>query len=107
MEEKFIKAAGDDVKDHLDAEDLLSILGKFHHMTLVWTAGRPSLYALWQMFFTATFKEGVPYELMPRKQILKVTAEAKRTLQIWWHALTTQQAPQRRMLRMASLSTRR
>ena len=51
------------------------------------------------MFFTATFKEGVPYKLTPRKQKLKVTAEARRSLKIWWHALTTQQAPQRRMLR--------
>ena len=43
------------VKSQIDNADLLTGLCKLHHMTQVWTAGRPSLYALWVLRSTAYF----------------------------------------------------
>ena len=87
-----------EVRTTLDAADLLSALGKFHHFTLVWTAGRPSLYALWLLLFTASFSDKARLQLAPKKQRLKTTPEAAETLLFWWKAVTTYPAPRRLVL---------
>ena len=69
------------IKEELDAEILRSALGKFHHHTLVWVAGRPHLYALWRLFYTASFSKSGPSQLMPAKQSLKVTNEVRKSLE--------------------------
>ena len=82
----------------VDAADLLSGLGKFHHFTSVWTTGRPSLYALWLLMFTATFKDKDKLRLHPAKQKLKMSPEAAESMKLWWRAVSTNSAPKRRML---------
>ena len=71
----------EEFKEELDAEILRSALGKFHHHTLVWVAGRPHLYALWRLFYTASFSKSRPSQLLPAKQTLKVTNEVKKSLE--------------------------
>ena len=86
------------VKDHVDAGTLLSALGKFHHISLVWPAGRPCLYALWKLYYTAHFKFGDPSKLIPKKQELEVTSEARRAILHWWEEVSLRTIPIRRMI---------
>ena len=98
MQDKLMTENKNEVRTSLDAADLLSALGKFHHFTLVLTAGRPSLYALWLLLFTASFSDKTQLKLAPKKQQLKTTPEAAETLFFWWEAVTTLPAPRRLML---------
>ena len=82
----------------MDASSLLTALGKFHHATLTWPAGRPCLYALWRLYFTATFLNNNPSKLRPKVQVLKVTKAAKASILFWALALQTRPPPMRRML---------
>ena len=96
--DKLMNKQRTDVPDRVDAATLRSALGKFHHKTLVWCAGRPSLYALWKLFFTARFKSGDPSKLWPKKQQLVVTTEVKKAILFRWRALLTRKPPIRRMI---------
>ena len=81
--DKFLEKDRVTVKNKVDAADLCSGLGKFHHATLVWTEGRPPLYFLWRLFYTASFSSRVPGKLQPYRQWLKVPAEARRAIRFW------------------------
>ena len=96
IENKFMTDEGT-VKAHIEAADLLSGLGKLHHMTQVLTAGRPGLYALWVLFSRATFSSRQKLELSPKKQMLKVTQEAARSIE-YWHKATTRDSPPTRTI---------
>ena len=61
--EKFLEGDKATVKSRVDAADLLSGLGKLHHITLVWSAGRPVLYFLWRLYYTASFSIRQPQKL--------------------------------------------
>ena len=96
--EKLLEDDKATVKSKVDAEDLLSGLGKLHHITLVWSAGRPVLYFLWKLYYTAAFSYRQPQKLYPRKQQLRVNPDAARALSFWWEALSKVPPPRRRML---------
>ena len=86
------------VRPEIYAADLLTLLWKLHHMTLVWSAGRPCLYALRVPYFTATFARNNPSKLRPAKQNLAVSTEAAQSVLFWWDAVTRRPAPTRRIL---------
>lgn len=96
--ENFIQENTNIVRKQIDASHLLSALGKFHHFTQVWIAGRPSLYPLWRLFYTAEFR-GPDLVLHPKTQKLSVDVDAKEALGFWWSALRMLRSPQRRMLK--------
>ena len=73
----------------VDASSLLTVLGKFHNATLAWPAGRPRLYALWRLYFTATFRNNNPSKLRPKSQTLEVMEDARASILVWVQALTT------------------
>ena len=75
-----MKKQGTEIPDSLDAATLQSALGKFHHITLVWTAGRPSLYALWKLYFTARLINEDLNKLCPKKWQCAVTTELKKAV---------------------------
>ena len=93
-----MKEDEENIKDEIDAAVLRSALGKFHHHTLIWVAGRPLLYALWQLFYTAKFTTSRPPKLRPAVQTLKVTTEVRKALEIWWEAISRNEPPRRKML---------
>lgn len=95
---KFLADDGITIRDSVDAADLLSGLGKMHHVVLVWPAGRPCLYFLWRLYYTATFSPMNPSKLQPRKQSLEVSPEAKSALEFWRIRLSETGPPERRML---------
>ena len=97
VESKLISKAGE-VGVSVDASSLLTVLGKFHHATLTWPAGRPCHYALWRLYFTATFRNNNPSKLQPKSQTLEVTEDARASILVWIQALTTRPPPIRRML---------
>ena len=97
VESKLMSTAGEVVAT-VDASSLLTVLGKFHHATLTWPAGRPCLYALWRLYFTATFRNNNPSKLRPKSQTLEVTEDARASILVWVQALTTRPPPIRRML---------
>ena len=101
--EKLFTSDGVTMADKIDAADLLSIIGKFHHIALVWTEGRPLLYFLWRAFYTASFSPTDQGKLLPRKQSLKVSPEAKRAMEFWCKRLEETPPPRRRMLRCTSI----
>ena len=86
------------VKSQIDAADLLTGLGKFHHMTGVWTAGRPSLYVLWVLLSTACFSCRKKLKLSPKKQLLQVSASAATAIAFWWGAVSQDEPPKRHIL---------
>ena len=95
IENKFMTDEGT-VKAHIEAADLLSGLGKLHHMTQVLTAGRPGLYPLWVLFSRATFSSRQKLELSPKKQML-VTQEAARSIE-YGHKATARDIPPKRTI---------
>ena len=97
IENKFMTDDGT-VKAQVDAADLLSGLGKLHHMTQVLTAGRPRLYSLWVMLSRATFSSRKKLELSPKKQMLKVSPEAARAIAYWHKAVSRDNPPKRSVL---------
>ena len=101
--DKFLENDRVTIKDKIDAADLLSVIGKFHHITLVWTRGRPSLYFLWRLFYTASFSDIDQGILHPKKQSLKVSAEARRSIQFWCERLEKTPPPRRKMVRCTSI----
>ena len=45
------------VVESLTADSLRTALGKFCHFMRIWRAGKPCLYPLWRLFFTARFRD--------------------------------------------------
>ena len=98
FEAQFVDSATNSIMKRIEAAELHRALGKFHHATLVWTAGRPSLYAIWKLFYSAKFRSGAAHILQPKKQLLNVTPEAKKSLRYWRSALSNP-PPERFMLK--------
>ena len=80
-------------------------LGKFHHVTEAWPAGRPMLYNLWKLFNTAVVfkystKQGKRVRvIMQGKQQVRTNPKAHESLRFWRARLTDPRPPRRAMLR--------
>ena len=102
FKDTFLLNDGEDFAPTVRAEQLQTALGKFHHAVLVWPAGRPSLYALWRLFYSATFsyrknRTKKPVLFRPKQQ-LTLNEEAQTSLTFWKNRLDTRTPPLRRML---------
>ena len=101
------------LRNKVAAGKLQRAMGLFHHIVLVWSAGRPSLWPLWKCFYSATFKfksvnrpnhalgkTKKTYRILRSKQeVLVLTNCAKKALKIWWSRLKDKEPPYRRILK--------
>ena len=92
----------------LRASALQGTLGLLHHLVMVWPAGRPSLYPLWKLFYTAKFfirpdrfhrPKGYKVVLSPKNQELFLTEAAKDSLKVLWARISLKVPPRRKILK--------
>ena len=81
----------------LEAGTLRTALGKFCHAMLIWPAGRPCLYNLWRLLFTASFYDRARTRLSVPRQRLELTLECTEALTRWKQRLQGP-APLRRIV---------
>ena len=79
------------------AGTLQTALGKFCHAMLIWPEGRPCLFFLWQLFFTADFRDRTRSKLQMPTQTLKLTVDCIAALTKWKERLLST-APRRRVI---------
>ena len=105
FEKTFQRESSKTLKKYVEAETLERALGKFHHATEVWSAGRPALFSLWRLFHTANFRTRIgSYNkqkrcLWPRRQQLYINTQAIESLKFWQQRLANSKPPSRFMLR--------
>ena len=92
-----IKLAHDKRAPCIAAGTLQTALGKLCHAMLIWPAGRPCLYFLWRLFYTAAFRDRTRSKLQIASQPLKLTDDCITALTIWKERLL-RAAPQRRII---------
>ena len=105
FEEAFVDEISQTLKWELQAQVLERALGKFHHVTEAWPAGRPMLYNLWKLFNTAVgfkykTKQGKRVRVVwPEKQRVRTNLKAHESLRFWRTRLMNPRPPSRAMLR--------
>ena len=99
---KFFKEAAltpeGKVVETITADTLRTTLGKFCHFTRIWPAGRPCLYPLWRLFFTARFRDTQTHYLADKKEELVVGPECNYALHRWNLLVSSPAKPYRRMI---------
>ena len=103
--EVFVQKDGISLKTEVKAKLLEKALGKFHHVTTVWSPGRPPLYSLWCVYFTAdcvlTQNKNTSkciWSPCPN-QMLYLGKKAQQSLQFWLNRLKDKDPPKRLMLK--------
>ena len=81
----------------IEAGTLRTALGKFSHAMLIWPAGRPCLYHLWKLLFTASFFDRARTKLSMPSQKLELTLECIEAVTRWKQRLEGA-APLRRVV---------
>ena len=114
FQETFMRGEGTlRLRNTVTAGKLQRARGLFHHIVLVWSAGRPPLWPLWRCFYSATFKfkrvnrsdhalgkTKKTYRILSsRGEELVLTNCAKKALSIWWARLQDKEPPYRRILK--------
>ena len=103
--ETFVQKDGKSLKRKTTAKQLEKALGKLHHVTTIWSPGRPPLYSLWCVFFTADFmviqtRGASRRVLRPNpEQELCLGKHAQKALRVWFERLNDTVPPTRLMLR--------
>ena len=80
------------------AGTLRTMLGKMCHMTRVWAGGRPSLYPLWRLLFTAKFIERAKLNLVDKQEELTLNEDCTFALNSWLEKISSAETPIRRIL---------
>lgn len=105
FQESFVDSASKTLKYEFQATVVETALGKFHHVTGVWSAGRPMLYYLWRWFHSRALfcwksMRGRRVRLLrPGKQKIRATPQVHEALRLWRTRLNNPIPPSRRMLR--------
>ena len=81
----------------IEAGALQSALGKFCHAMITWPAGRPCLYHLWRLLFTASFSNKDRAKLSMPHQTLELTPDCIGAITRWKQRLA-EAAPLRRII---------
>ena len=89
---------GDVVRTHPTAGTLRTMLGKMCHMTRVWAGGRPSLYPLWRLLFTAKFLERDKLNLVDKQENLVLNEDCTFAVSLWLTKVSREGTSKRRML---------
>ena len=96
IDEEFTFAAQEGLP-HIEAGTLQSALGKFCHAMLIWPAGRPCLYHLWSLLFTACYSDRTRAKLSMPQQPLTLTEGCIKAVLKWKERLKGV-APRRRIV---------
>ena len=81
MHINLVDEAGE-VRGSITAGTLRTMLGKMCHMTRVWAGGRPSLYPLWRLLFTAKFIERDKLTLVDQENLV-LNGECTFAVTLW------------------------
>ena len=93
----LIDEAGE-MRCSVKAGTLRTMLGKMCHMTRVWAGGRPSLYPLWRLLFTAKFIERAKLTLVDKQEELLLNEDCTFAVNIWLEKISSAETPIRRIL---------
>ena len=97
MHTNLVNEAGE-LRGTITAGILRTMLGKMCHMTRVWAGGRPSLYPLWRLLFTAKFIERDKLNLVDKQEILILKEDCMFAVTLWLTKVSREGTPMRRIL---------
>ena len=97
MHLNLVDKAGE-VRGAITAGTLRTMLGKICHMTRVWASGRPSLYPLWRLLFTAKFVERDKLTLVDKQKNLVFNGDCTFAVTLWLMKISREGTPMRRIL---------
>ena len=86
-----------EVRGSITAGTLRTMLGKMCHMKRVWAGGRPSLYPLWRLLFTAKFIERDKLNLVDKQENLNFNGDCTFAVTLWLTKVSREGTPMRRI----------